>query len=381
MNYSGGTPLTRMHSTENSLKYSRHSTEAQGVTRSGEFRIAVIGVGRAGNNTVTKLMETNPTSMKCIAINTDSTHLQSSQAHRKILIGQRLVKGRGVHRDPKLGKAAAVESRTILEDQLSGNDVVFITAGLGGGTGAGAAPLICEIARSKGAVTIGVITMPFRKERGRDKYASASLAEMRKQCDTTVVIDNDKLMQLAPRLPNKEAFRIADQILANMIKGIIETISTPSLINLNPDDFKAVISRGGMATVGLGESSAPNRAEEALRNALRTPLMDIDYADATGALISVTGDNRMTVQEVNRIGEIVTETMHANAQVICGARVNPDLDGKLKVTLVMTGVDSPQQVNGLARIGSQLFNLDPYSDSEKPLGIELNLYQMDLETK
>jgi len=188
-------------------------------------------------------------------------------------------------------------------------------------------------------------------------------------------------MQLAPRLPNKEAFRIADQILANMIKGIIETISTPSLINLNPDDFKAIISRGGMATVGLGESSAPNRAEEALRNALRTPLMDIDYAGATGALINVTGDNRMTIQEVNRIGEIVTEIMHANAQVICGATVNPDLDGKLKVTLVMTGVDSPQQASGLARIGPQLFNLDPYSDSEKPLDIELNLYQMDLETK
>lgn len=372
--------MTRMRPTENSLKYSQHSTEAQGITRNGEFRIAVIGVGRAGNNTVTKLMETNPTSMKCIAVNTDSTHLQSSQAHQKILIGQRFAKGRGVHRNPKLGKAAAVESRAILEDQLSGNDIVFITAGLGGGTGAGAAPVICEIARNKGAVTVGIITMPFRKERGREKYAFASLAEMRKQCDTTVVIDNDRLMQLAPRLPNREAFKIADQILANMISGIIETISTPSLINLNPSDFKAVISHGGMAIVGLGESSAPNRAEEALRNALRTPLMDIDYAGATGALINVTGDNRMTIQEVNRIGEIVTEIMHANAQVICGARVNPDLDGKLKVTLLMTGVDSLQQANSFAGIGPQLFNLDPYADSEKPLGIELNLYQMDLET-
>jgi cell division protein FtsZ len=369
-----------MRPTENSLKYSQHSTEAQGVTRNGEFRIVVIGVGRAGNNTVTKLMETNPTSMKCIAVNTDSTHLQSSQAHQKILIGQRLARGRGVHRDPKLGKAAALESRTILEDQLSGNDIVFITAGLGGGTGAGAAPVICEIARSKGAVTVGVITMPFRKERGRDKYASASLAEMRKQCDTTVVIDNDKLMQLAPRLPNKEAFKIADQILASMIKGIIETITTPSLINLNPNDFKTVISRGGMATVGLGESSAPNRAEEALRNALKTPLMDIDYAGATGALINVTGDNRMTIQEVNRIGEIVTEIMHANVPVICGARVNPDLDGKLKVTLLMTGVDSSRQSNSYASIGPQLFNLDPHADSEKPLMVDLNLYQMDLET-
>jgi cell division protein FtsZ len=186
-------------------------------------------------------------------------------------------------------------------------------------------------------------------------------------------------MQLAPRLSNKEAFRIADQVLANMIKGIIETVSTPSLINMNPNDFKAVISRGGLAIVGVGESSAPNRAEEALRNALRTPLMDIDYAGANGALINVTGDNRMTIQEVNRIGEIVTEIMHANAQVICGARVNPDLEGQLKVTLVMTGVDPSQQANSFGRIAPQLFNLEPYAASEKPLGIELNLYQMDSE--
>jgi cell division protein FtsZ len=369
-----------MRPAENSLKYSQHSTEAQGVTRNREFRIAVIGVGRAGNNTVTKLMETNPTSMRCIAINTDSTHLRCSQAHQKILIGQRLAKGCGIRRDPTLGKAAAVESRAILEDQLSGNDIVFVTAERGGGTGAGAAPVICEIAKSKGAVTVGVITMPFHKERGQNKNASGSLAEMRKQCDTTIVIDNDKLMQLAPRLPNKEALKIADRTLANMIRGIIETISTPSLTNLNPDDFKAVISRGGMATVGLGESSAPNRAEEALRNALRTPLMDIDYAGATGALINVTGDNRMTIQEVNRIGEIVTEIMQANAQVICGATVNPNLDGKLRVTLIMTGVDSPQKAKSLASVGTQLYNLDSHAESEKSLDIELNLYQMDLET-
>jgi cell division protein FtsZ len=380
MNYSGGKRLTKIRPAENSLRYSQHSAEAQGVARNGEFHVAVIGVGRAGNNTVTKLMETNPTSIKCIAINSDSTHLQFSQAHQKILIGQKLAKGRGVHRDPKLGEAAAVESRKILEDQLSGNDIVFITAGLGGGTGAGAAPVICEIARSKGAVTVGVITMPFRKERGRDKYASASLAQMRKHCDTVVVIDNDRLMQLAPRHSNKEVFKIADQVLANMIKGIVETISTPSFINLDPADFKAIISRGGMAVVGVGESSAPNRAEEALRNALRTPLLDIDYAGATGALINVTGDNRMTVQEVNRIGEIVTEIMHGNAHVICGARVNPDLEGKLKVTLVMTGVDPPQQANTLAKIAPQLYDLEPYTESEKPLGIDLSLYQMDSES-
>ena len=276
-----------------------------------------------------------------------------------------------------MGKAAADESRNVLEDLLSGIDIAFITAGLGGGTGAGAAPIICEIAKSKGAVTVGVVTIPFRKEKGRGKCASASLAEMQRRYDTTVVIDNDRLMQLAPKFSLREAFSVADQLLASMIKEIIETITTPSLINLNPADFKEIVSRGGIAVVGVGESDAPNRAEEALRNALRTPLLDVDYAGATGALVNVTGDNRMTIQEVNHIGEIVTEMMHGNAHIICGARVNPDLDGKLKVTLVMTGVDTPRQASGLARIAPQLFDLEPYAEPEKRLDIELNLYQMD----
>jgi cell division protein FtsZ len=380
MNYSGGTQLTRLRPTESSLRYSQHSAEAQGVTRNGEFRIAVIGVGRAGNNTVTKLMESSSTAMKCIAVNTDSAHLQSSKAHQKILIGQKLVKGRGVHRDPKVGKAAAVESRNVLEDLLSGIDIAFITAGLGGGTGAGAAPIICEIAKSRGAVTVGVVTTPFRKERGQGKCASVSLAEMQKRCDTTVVIDNDRLMQLAPNFSPREAFSVADQLIANVIRGIIETVTTPSLINLNPADLKEMVSRGGMAAVGVGESDASNRAEEALRNALRTPLLDVDYAAATGALVNVTGDNRMTIQEVNHIGEIVTEMMQGNAHIICGARVHPDLEGKLKVTLVMTGVNTPHQTSNLGRIAPQLFDLEPYTGPEKRLDIELNLYQMDSES-
>ena len=372
--------MTKLRPTESSLRYSQHTAEAQGVTRNGEFRIAVIGVGRAGNNTVTKLMESNSIAMKCIAINTDSRHLQSSKAHQKILIGQKLAKGRGVHHDPKLGRAAADESRNILEDSLSGIDIAFITAGLGGGTGAGAAPIICEIVKSKGAVTVGVVTIPFRKEKGRGKCASASLIEMQKRCDTTIVIDNDRLMQLAPKFSLREAFSVADQLLANMIRGIIETITTPSLINLNPTDFKEIVSRGGMAVVGVGESDAPNRAEEALRNALRMPLLDVDYAGATGALVNVTGDNRMTIQEVNHIGEIVTEMMHGNAHIVCGARVSPDLEGKLKVTLVMTGVGTSRQASSLARIAPQLFDLEPYPEPEKRLDIELNLYQMDSES-
>ncbi|HVP16490.1 MAG TPA: hypothetical protein VMT42_03905, partial [candidate division Zixibacteria bacterium] len=199
----------------------------------------------------------------------------------------------------------------------------------------------------------------------------------RRRCDTVVVIDNNKLMQLVPQLPISEAFRVADQVLANMIKGIVETISTPSLINLDFADFKTIVSRGGVAVVGVGESDAPNRAEEAVRNALRTPLLDVDYAGATGALVHVTGDNQMTIEEANRVGEIVTEMMDRSAMVIWGARVNPKQNGKLKVTLVMTGVNSPHILSGFGTIAPQLFNLEPYAEPEKPSNLDLGLYQME----
>jgi len=248
---------------------------------------------------------------------------------------------------------------------------------LGGGTGTGGAPVIAEIARRKGAITVGVVTTPFRIEKGRIEYATAALAEMRRQCDTVVVIDNNKLMQMVPQLPISEAFRMADQVLANMIKGIVETISSPSLINLDFADFRTIVKRGGLAIVGVGESDAPNRAEEAVRNALTSPLLDIDYAGATGALIHVTGDNQMTIEEANRVGEIVTEMMDNNALVIWGARVNPEQSGKLKVTLVMTGLNALRAINGLGTIAPQLFNMEPHSEPEKQLDLELDLYQLE----
>jgi cell division protein FtsZ len=339
--------------------------------------MAVVGVGGAGNNTVTRLMEMGITGAECIAVNTDALHLSASRAHRKILVGEKLTKGLGVGGDPKLGRAAIEESRKRLEDLLSDVDIVFITAGLGGGTGTGAAPVIAEIARRKGAITVGVVTTPFRIEKGRIEYAANALTEMRRQCDTVVVIDNNKLMQLVPQLPINEAFRVADQVLANMIEGIVETISAPSLINLDFADFKAIVRRGGIAVVGVGESDAPNRAEEAVRNALRSPLLNVDYAGATGALIHVTGDSQMTIEEANRVGEIVTEMMDNNALVIWGARVNPEQDGKLKVTLVMTGVNSPHILSGFGTIAPQLFNLETYAEPEKPLDIKLDLYQLE----
>jgi cell division protein FtsZ len=372
-----GKGLAKMYTTEHALKYTWHDALAEGILPASHCRIVVIGVGGAGNNTVTRLMEMGITGAECIAINTDALHLSASRVHQKILIGEKLTKGLGVGGDPKLGKAAIEESRKRVEDLLSNVDMAFITAGLGGGTGTGAAPVVAEIARQKGAITVGVVTTPFRIERGRIEYAATALTEMRRQCDTVVVIDNNKLMQLVPQLPINEAFRVADQVLANMIKGIVETISAPSLINLDFADFKTIVKRGGVAVVGVGESDAPNRAEEAVRNALRSPLLNVDYAGATGALIHVTGDNQMTIEEANRVGEIVTEMMDDHALVIWGARVNPEQNGKLKVTLVMTGVNSPHILSGFGTIAPQLFNIEPYAEPEKQLDIKLNLYQME----
>jgi len=372
-----GKGLIRMSPTEQALRYTWHNMASEGIRQPGYCRIVVVGVGGAGNNTVTRLMEMGIAGAECIAINTDALHLGASRAHQKVLMGEKLTKGLGVGGDPKLGRAAIEESRKCIENLLCDVDIAFITAGLGGGTGTGAASVIAEIARRKGAITVGVVTTPFRIEKGRIEYAATALTEMRRQCDTVVVIDNNKLMQLVPQLPINEAFRVADQVLANMIKGIVETISAPSLINLDFADFRTIVKRGGVAVVGVGESDAPNRAEEAVRNALRSPLLNVDYAGATGALIHVTGDNQMTIEEANRVGEIITEMMDDHALVIWGARVNPEQNGKLKVTLVMTGVNSPHILSGFGTIAPQLFNLETFAEPEKPLNIELNLYQLE----
>jgi cell division protein FtsZ len=365
-----------MQPTEHALKYTWRVTGPH-ANQPGCGRIIVIGIGGAGNNTVTRLMEVGITSAECIAVNTDAVHLQVSKANQKVLIGEKLTKGMGVGGDPKLGRAAIEESRKLMEEVLTNVDIAFITAGLGGGTGTGAAPMIAEIAKRKGALTVGVMTTQFKMEKGRIKLASRALTEMRRKCDTVVVVDNNKLVQLVRQLPTTDAFKVADQVLANMIKGIVETISSPSLINLDVSDFRTIVRKGGFAVLGVGESDAPNRAEEAVRNAVSTPLLDVDFAGAKGALIHVTGDSHMTIEEANHVGEIVTEMMDCNAHVIWGARVNPQQIGKLRVTLVMTGVNKPHALNSLAKVAPLLYNMESRTEPEKPLGIALNLFQME----
>jgi cell division protein FtsZ len=308
----------------------------------GQARIVVVGCGGAGNNTVKRLMTIGVQGAECIAINTDRQHLAVTTAHRKLLIGERITRGLGAGGYPHVGRAAAEESTGQLTELLRDADLVFIAAGMGGGTGTGSAPVVAEIAKNSDAIVVGVITMPFNLERTRIDKAKAGLARLQENVDTAVVIDNQKLMELVPDLPLEEAFGVADEVLANMVKGITETITMPSLINLDYADVRSIICNGGVALVGLGEATGADRANDAIKNALNSPLLEVEWNGATGALIHITGGPDMSLAESNKVGELVSEKMSTDANVIWGARVDPRLSGVLRVMLILTGVKSPQ---------------------------------------
>jgi len=358
-------------------RFIRHDSASEGIGET-RCRIMVLGIGGAGNNTISKLMENGLTRAECVAINTDLRDLNSTSATRKVLIGENVTRGLSAGGNPEIGRAALEESRLSIENLLENVDVVFISVGLGGGTGTGAAPRVAEIARRKGAIVVGVVTTPFRKEKSRIKHAARALNEMRRVCDTVVVIDSNKLGGLAPQLSMTEAFKTIDYVVANIINGIVETLTAPSLINLDFAVFKTIVKNGGIAVVGVGESDSPNRAEEAVRNALRTPFLNVDFAGAKGALIQVCGDPNMTVEEANRVGEIVTDMIGHNALVSWGARVNPHTEGALRVTLVMTGMHSPYNLSKLGNMMPKLYDIESsFSEPEKSLPIDLGLDQIE----
>jgi cell division protein FtsZ len=362
---------------EKALSWTRHELNSKGLRRPGECKIIIIGVGGCGNNTIDRLMKTGMGGAECIAINTDVQHLNIIHADKKLLIGERVTRGLGAGNMPSVGRDAMLENVDTIERLVTGTDIVFICAGMGGGTGTGAAPVVAEVARERGAIVVGVVTMPFRHEKGRFDYAIGGLNKMRRTTHTTVIIDNNKLMDLVPQLPINTAFTFADSILANMVKGIVETIALPSLINLDFADFRTIMSKGDVAIVGMGQSNSPERAEEASRNAMEHLLLDVDYGGADGALIHVSGGPDMSLGEAVRAAEYVTEMMGDKAMVIWGSRVDPDLNDILRVTLVLTGIRSPQLVSGYEVPEIQLYNLEPFAGPETPLGLELGLYDIE----
>jgi cell division protein FtsZ len=307
----------------------------------GQAKIKVIGCGGAGNNMVGWLYNKGIKGAEIIACNTDKQHLDITDADAKFLLGREVTRGLGCGGYPEKGAEAAHESLNVVKEHLRESDMVFVCAGMGGGTGTGAAPVVAQVAKDTGAIVIGTVTMPFKIERARCDKAEFGLSQLRQVSDTVIVIDNNRLVAIAGNLPIQQAFAVANELVSTMIKGIVETIAVPSLVNLDYADVKAIMTNGGVAAIGVGSSDTNNRVEEAVKGALNNPLLDINYEGATGALIHVIGGPDMTLDEVNRIGELVTESLDDDANVIWGARVTDDMKGKLTVMTIITGVKSP----------------------------------------
>ena len=307
----------------------------------GQANIKVVGVGGAGNNMIGWLYQKGIKGAEIIGCNTDQQHLDIINADRKFLIGRESTKGLGCGGFPERGAEAAQESLNEIKESLKASDMVFVCAGMGGGTGTGAAPVVAQIAKDTGAIVIGTVTMPFKIERARVDKAEFGLQQLRQVSDTVIVIDNNRLVSIAGNLPIKQAFAVANELISTMIKGIVETIAIPSLVNLDYADVKAIMTNGGVAAIGVGASDTNNRVEEAVKGALSNPLLDISYKGATGALIHISGGPEMTLDEISKVGEVVTESLDPDANVIWGARVDDSLKGKLTVMTIITGVKSP----------------------------------------
>lgn len=293
-------------------------------------KILVIGCGGGGCNTIERMAEVGIEGAVTLALNTDAQDLLTTKSDKKILIGKKLTRGLGAGSDPTVGESAARESGEEITEVLKGSDLVFITCGLGGGTGTGSAPVAAEIAKSCKALTLAVVTLPFTVEgKKRMENALFGLERLQEFTDTIIVIPNDKILEIAPDLPISAAFKVADEVLTNAVKGITEMVTKPGLINLDFADLRTILSRGGAAMIGLGESSRGEsgeaRALEAIENALTSPLLDVDISGANRALVNVCGGTDMTLREAELIVETVSTKIHSSSHVIWGAMVDQNL--------------------------------------------------------
>ena len=334
---------TSFDSQEAVSSLSKDDEELEKGLANRKARIKVIGCGGAGNNTISRISEIGVTGAEIIAVNTDAQDLLNATADRKLLIGKDLTQGLGAGSDPRIGKDAAKESQKEIRESLQDAHMIFITGGLGGGTGTGCMPEIASIAKKLGILTVAVVTLPFEMEGVlRHENAMIGLEELEGLVDTLILIPNDKLIELAPDLPLHTAFKVADEILTNAVKGIAELITKPGLINLDFADIKAVMSSGGIAMIGLGESDTENRAVESVEKALNNPLLDVEVSGATGALINVMGGPDMTLDEARTVVENVTQRLDENSKIIWGAQLSPELQNSIRTMLVVVGVKSPQ---------------------------------------
>ena len=310
-----------------------------------DVSIKIVGCGGGGSNTINRIVETGISGAQLCALNTDAKHLLSIHAPKKILIGRSVTRGLGAGALPEVGEAAARENENDIKEFLKGANIVFVTAGMGGGTGTGSAHFVAQIAKANQALVLGVVTLPFKAEGElRMENAMEGLERLRRICDTTIVIPNDKLLELVPKLPIDAAFKVADEVLMQTIKGLTEIITKPGLVNLDYSDIRTVMNEGGVAFVGIGEADdqdANDRVEAAVNEALNSPLLgEIDMAESKGALIRVVGGPDMTVSQAERAAEVVGSRISRRARLIWGCSVDPELEGQIKVLLIVTGAKS-----------------------------------------
>jgi cell division protein FtsZ len=305
-------------------------------------QIKIVGCGGAGNNTINRLYNIGVDGAETIAVNTDKQHLDVIKADKKILVGKSLTRGLGAGGFPEIGKRAAELARSTLQEVLKDADLVFITAGMGGGTGTGTAPIVAQVAKEAGAIVVGMVSTPFKVERARMVKAEEGIADLRAAADTVIVLDNNRLLEYVPNLPLEQSFSVMDQLISETVKGISETITRPSLINLDFADVKAIMNAGGVAVMLVGETKSQDKSDNVVRTALNHPLLDVDYRGATGALVHITGGPDLTLREAENIAESLTYELDSHANVIWGARIQKDYEGKVRVLAIMTGVQSPQ---------------------------------------
>ncbi len=309
--------------------------------------IKVVGTGGAGNNTIHRLLDVGIDGADCIAVNTDAQDLLYTNAHQKVLIGKNITGGLGAGADPTIGAEAAREDEKEIKEVLMGADLVFVTCGLGGGTGTGSIPIIAEVAKKVKALVIGIVTLPFSLEGAvRWENAMQGLANLREYTDTVIVIPNDKLLEIVPELPLNAAFKVADEVLVNAVKGITELVTKEGLVNLDFADLRTIMKDGGTAMIGLGESDTEDRARDAVEKALNNPLLDVNVDGGKGALINITGGPEMTLHESRVVMEAVAEKLDPQARLIWGARIDPELQNLMRVLIVVTGLKQQKQVLG-----------------------------------
>jgi len=317
--------------------------ELEEILKKQSAKIKVIGIGGAGNNSLSRMREIGIRGGELIAMNTDAQDLLYTNADHKVLLGRELTQGLGAGSNPKIGEEAAKESESEIKKKIMGADMVFITCGLGGGTGTGAAPEVARLSKKQGSLTIGVVTLPFTIEgRKRIENAMDGLEKLEANVDTLIVIPNDKLLELAPELPLHTAFKISDEILTNAVKGVTELVTTSGLVNLDFADIKAVMVDGGVSLIGMGESDTENRAIDAVSKAIQNPLLDVDISDATGALVNIIGGSDMSLDECKEIIETVGQKLSPDAKLIWGAQISADMEKSIRVLLIVTGVKSTQ---------------------------------------